>query len=169
MPHAAHGTHRGVVVLPHLHITCIKQAVHTLVGIHGRVAKLSIAVLAAPSHEKHRLATRIVGVDGIHQLLCKRKHIQLNRIQGEGRKLALLLHHHEIPAAFANQCHRLVVAMHLESATARRIAAVFQAFAHALRHVGHHLRKTVDLGVAIADEQHARPFLCRQHTNHEHQ
>ena len=69
------------------------------------------------------------------------------------------LHHHIIPTASANQRHRLVVAVHLESATSRGVATIFNAFTHALRNVGHHLRKIIGLRIAVADEQHTRMLL----------
>lgn len=39
------------------------------------------------------------------------------------------------------------------------VAAILHVLAHALRNVGYHLRKVVDLRVAVADEQHAWVFL----------
>ena len=100
-----------------------------------------------------------MGIDGIYQLLRERKHVHLHRIHGESRKLTLLLHHHDIPAAFADPHHRLVMTVHLKGAAARGVAAILHVLAHALRDVGYHLRKVVDLRVAVADKQHAWVFL----------
>ena len=49
--------------------------------------------------------------------------------------------------------------MLLKGAAAWRVAGVGDAFSHALRHVVNHLGQIVDLGVAVADEQHIG-FLC---------
>ena len=87
------------------------------------------------------------------------EHLGFHLRLREGGVLALLLQHHDVPAAVAYQRHGLVIAVLAEGAAARRIALVGQLVAHRGGHLLHHQRQVVHIRVTVADKQHVHPLL----------
>ena len=95
----------GVVVLRHLQIAPVEQAVHPFVGTQRRVggAVGGIAVLAPPRHVKDDSGIGRAVADEVAQLLSEWETLALHIRDGEGGKLALLLQHDVVPAALRDQ------------------------------------------------------------------
>ena len=154
-PHASHGTDRGVVGLSHIKIALAEHAVHPLVGAEdGEIAGVAlVAVAASPGHVEHGLGTGVGGVDGLDEPGGVGEHLGLDLALRERGVLALLLQHHKIPPALADEGHRLIGAVLVEGAAPGGVAAVGHLVAHAAGHLGSHLRQVVDLRVAVADKE----------------
>ena len=133
-PHTPYGADGGVVGATHIHVAFVQQAVHAFIGAEGRKGRriMLVAVLAAPGHIEHGFAVLVACIYRVDKPLGIREAFLLNLGLGEGWQLALFLQHHNVPASFSYQVHRMVGAVLLECTTTRGVALVFHPVACAL-------------------------------------
>ena len=160
MPHAADRRHGSVVVLRHLQIAPVEQTVHSFVGTQRRVvgAVAGVAVLPSPRHIKDDFGIGRAVADEVAQLLGVRETLALHLPDGEGGKLALLLHHDVVPASLRNQRGGGGVRqMVLERAATGRALLEVERVTASEGEGPDRAGQVVGVDVAVADEQH---FFC---------
>ena len=157
VPHTADRRHGGVVVLRHLHIAPVEQAVHSFVGAQRRVvgAVAGVAVLPSPRHIENDFGIGSVVADEVAQLLSEWETLALHIRDGEGGKLALLLQDDVVPSALRDQrCGGGVRQMVLESAAAGRALLEVERVTASEGEGPDRAGQVIGVDIAVADEQH---------------
>ena len=157
VPYTADRRHGGVVVLRHLQIAPVEQAVHPFVGTQRRVggAVAGVAVLPSPRHVKDDAGIGRAVADEVAQLLGIREALALHIADGEGRQLALLLQDDVVPTSGLDERGGGAVRqVALERAAAGRALFVQERITATHGEGSERAGQVVGVDVAVADEQH---------------